>query len=383
MPGNLKIERIQTPAGSDLRQLEIQHNNAINDDQQAAFACSTDQVWSWQTAVASSLQALGRGSTDTNVASGQLTLAINGIPVTKAAVTIGTAIGAQIIPTGGLWGSYAMDIVAAGTITITPAALNTSGYATEALAIAAVPFRVAGSARMGSFTVQSQAAHNWTAATDALAGGASGSPAQTTNYYPDDGRFAPSGVAVNPNGVLTASPSGPGVAWTGGRNGVLIPTVLSIGGTDVNIKTTAFTYSANGITNLAKAVVTAGTAIGALGTTAINQWAVFAMYIDAAGVITFLAGPQNVPGYPLEQQAKDDLAHIFPVAGKCQIGYFTVKTKVGSPWVAGTDSPFGGATGNVAAATNYYPTPGISLLSGNSASQIAGAAGTILGAAQY
>lgn len=383
MPGIVKIEKITAPAGSDLRQLEIQHNNAVSDDQQAAFACSGDYVWSWQTAVTASGQALGRGSTDTNIGSGQLTLAINGIPVTKAAVAAGTAIGAQTV-TADMWAAYSLDIVAAGTITVSPAAGNVAGYATEALAIAAVPARVTAKARMGYITVKTKAATAWIAGTDGLAGGSTGNFASITNYYPFDGMFAATGTATNPAGVVTASTSGPGVAWTGGRNGVLIPTVLAIGSTDTNVSNTAFTFSANGVTNIAKAAVAAGTALGALGTTPANQWAIFGMYIDSLGVITFLAGPSNAStGYPTEQQAIGDLAKIFPVAGKAQMGYFTVKTMLATAWIAGTDALGGGTTGNEASATNYYPTAGISPAAGNGASQIAGGGGTVLGAANY
>lgn len=377
MPGLPKLEKFTTHPGSDLRQLEIQYNNGVIDDQSNAFAGSLDVVWSWQTAVASSLQALGRGSTDTAVGSGQLTLAINGIPVTKAAVTTGTALTAQTVP-ADQWAVYALDIIAAGTITVLPGALNTTGYATEALAIAAVPARVAAKARMGFLTVKTAAATAWIGATDALAGGATGNPASVTNYYPFDGIFAPTGVST------TASITGPGLAWTGGRNGVLIAPVLAIGSTDTRFSTTAFTYSANGITNLAKAAVTAGTAFGALGTIPADKWGIIVAYIDAAGTITYLSGPSNyTTGYTSDPAAQGDLAHIFPVAGKCQLGYVTIKTKAATAFIVGTDALAGGATGNVAAATNYYPTAGITLLAGQTASYLCGRGGAPVTAANY
>ncbi len=383
MPGTLKLEKITTVNASDQRQVEIQHNNATNDYQIASLGLSTDAVWSWQSAVSSNGKALGRGSTDTAVATGKFTFAVGGIPESKAAVTTGTAPTAQTVP-ASTWAIYALDVVTGGTLSVAPGALNTTGYATEALAIAALPARITAKARLGYYTVLASAS-GWVGATDALAGGSTGNPATTTNYYPYDGLFAPTGLAYGPDGVtVTANVNPTGSAWTGGRNGVIIATVLSRGSSDTNLASTAFVYSANGVTNINKAAVAAGTALGALGTIPANMWGVISAYISSTGTITFLSGPANyTTGYATEAQAIGDLNKMFPTAGLCQMGYITVKAQSGNAWIAGTDALAGGTSGNEAAYTNYYPTPGITLLQGQTASLIATRTGAVLTSANY
>lgn len=391
-----KLEKLTTVPGSDLRQLEIQHNAAVTDLQNAAFAGSLDALWAWQTAAANSGQTLGRGSTDTAIASGAFKFAINGVPEAKAAVTTGTAIGAQTVP-ASLWASYALDIATGGTITVTAAALNTTGYATEALAIAAVPYPVTAKARMGYITVLASAS-TWVAATDALAGGSSGNPATTTNYYPFDGVFAAKGTALNGNGVVSlagagvkggVTAKGTGWAWSGGRNGIIIPTVMSRASTDTRVATTAFTYNANGVNNLAKAAVAAGTAFGALGSVPAGKWGILIVLINSLGTVSYMSGPSNyTTGYTTEGEAIGDLANVFPSSGLAFVGYLTVKTASGQPFVVQTDALAGGSSGNPASATNYYPVNGVVnaegfLQAGFSAQAIANREGKILTSANY
>lgn len=385
--GPLKLERLTTHPGSDLRQLEIQHNNVVNDAQAASWAGSLDTVWAWQTAAANSGQALGRGSTDTNIASGAFKFAINGVPEAKAAVTAGTAIGAQTVP-ASLWALYALDIATGGGITVTPAAGNATGYATEALAIAAAPARVTAKARMGYITVLASAS-TWIAATDALAGGVSGNPATTTNYYPFDGVFSATGLALGPNGTVVASTAANGAAWSGGRNGVVIPTVLSRASTDTRVALTAFTYNARGICNIAKGAVAAGTTFGALGTIPASKWGVIVCLIDSLGTVTYQSAAGNyTTGYDTEAQAIGALGSLFPAANLCMFGYLTIKASA-SGFVVATDALAGGASGNPASGTNYYPTAGIALptsglgVSGFTAAQIAQRHGTALTSANY
>lgn len=388
MPGTLKTEFITTANGSDLRQLEIQHNNVVNDGQIIGLANSTDSVWSWQSAAANSAQALGRGSTDTAVATGKLTAAFGGIPETKAAVTTGTAPTAQTVP-ADTWAIYAMDMVTGGTLSVAPGAANaTTGYATEALAIAALPARITAKARLGYYTVKTATGLAWIGATDGLAGGSSGNVASQTNYYPYDGLYAPTGVAYGPNGIVTASTANAGRAWTGGRNGVIVATVLAIGSTDTRISSTAFLYSSNGVTNINKAANTTGSAMGALGTIPANMWGVIALYINALGTQTFAMSPgSSTTGFTTEAAAIGDLSKLFPTftasAQVTLMGYTTVKAQSANAWICGTDAMAGGSTGNEAAGTNYYPTAGITLLQGESASLIASAKGTVLSSAQY
>lgn len=390
MPGTLKLEKLTTHPGSDLRQLEIQYNNGVKDAALDAIACSTDVVWSWQTAAANSGQALGRGSTDTNLATGKVVFAIAGIPEAKAAVAAGTALGALGTIPASTWGVIAVDVATGGTISYVSGAANyTTGYSTEADAIAALPARVTAKARLGYITVKASAS-TWVAGTDALAGGATGNPATTTNYYPNDGVFCPTGQAVGPNGVVTAADNASdstGSAWTGGRNGVIIATTLSRGSTDTRVGLTAFTYSANGVTNLAKGAVAAGTAFGALGTIPASKWGIIVMMIDSLGTQTYLSGPSNyTTGYNTEAQAIGDLSKIFPTAtatgGLCRFGYVTIKASA-SGFVVGTDALAGGSSGNPASGTNYYPTAGVTLTQGQAASLLANREGRVLTSAMY
>lgn len=389
MPGLPKLERLTSHPGSDVRQLTIQYNNLINDTQGDDFGLSSSLVFAWSTVAANSLQPIGRGSTDTAVATGALRFLITGQAASeaKAAVTTGTAIGAQTVP-ADKWACYAMDIATGGTITITAAAANTTGYATEALAIAACPARVTAKARLGYFTVKTKAATAWIAATDALAGGATGNPASTTNYYPVIGINGPSGTPANC--ALLAGSVFPGGAFNGGASGVLIPTVLSAGSTDTNLATTAFTYNAGGAADIAKGAVAAGTAFGALGTIPADKWGLIAMFIDGTGTFSFKSAPGNYTGdYKTEAQAQGGLSGITPTANTALVGYVTIKTKAATAFVVGTDALAGGASGNPASATNYYPTVGLFLATsgpdfvGMTASQIADRRGQVLTSAQY
>lgn len=109
-------------------------------------------------------------------------ITVAGVPVVVAAQTAQAFGALGTIPTA-TWGIIAIDRVAAGTTTFVSGAANYStGYATEALAIAAAPAKTASKARVGYVTVLA-ASPGWVAGTDALAGGSGGTPATSTNYY--------------------------------------------------------------------------------------------------------------------------------------------------------------------------------------------------------
>lgn len=382
MPGIAKNENLTSPNGSDLRQTQIQHNNAVSDLAALAFAGSLDVVWAWQTPVTASLQALGRGSTDTQIGTGALKFAVNGMPEAKAAVAAGTAIGAQTV-TADQWALYVLDIASGGAITVTPAAGNVAGYATEALAIAACPARVTAKARLGYITLKTKTATAWVAATDGLAGGSTANFASITNYYPFDGIMSATGAPTN---VFNVNGQ-----WNGTRNGVVIPTVLSRGSTDTQLANTAFTFNANGLNNVAKAAVAAGTAFGALGTIPADTWGVIAAFIDAGGTVSYVSGSANYSGgYGSEASALSaGAASIAPPAGKCLMGLVTIKTKAATAFIVGTDALAGGVTGNVASATFYYPIAGVAPaisglgLVGMAAAQIAQRSGVPLSSVNY
>lgn len=376
-----KIEHITTSAGSDQRQGQVQFNQSLADDAQGSYAYWGDAVLAWFTGVPASGLTIGRGGTDTNIATGQVNFKISGQAASevKAAVTAGTAIGAQTV-TADQWALYALDIASGGTITVTPAAGNVAGYATEPLAIAALPPRTTVKARLGFITVKTKAATVWVAGTDGLAGGATGNFASFTNYYPFSGQFAPTGTPTS-----CSLAGGMGALWTAGANGVVIPTTLARGATDTNVATIACTYNAGGACNIPKAAVSAGTALGALGTVPKGTWAAIAVFIDIGGTITFASGGDNYgTGYASNQAAINAMSMVTPPANKCMLGYFTLTTKdAATAWIAGTDALAGGSSGNPAAFTNYYPTPGFTPSAGVNAAPIASRTGTVLGPPQY
>lgn len=132
---------------------------------------------------------LSLGSTNTAVASTAFDYVLSGVAYSKAAVATGTALAAGTIPSN-TWGVYRTSINSAGTIAFTAGAANfTTGYATEALAIAALPALPASSWNMGYLTVQTKTGSAFIGGTDALAGGTGGNVANATNYYPGETSF--------------------------------------------------------------------------------------------------------------------------------------------------------------------------------------------------
>jgi len=166
-------DRITTPVNSDTRDLAVQFNALLTNLSTLFAGIAGDSVL-----VAGSL---GRGTTVT-LATGAQGIAINGVPVLVAAQT-GQAFGALGTIPASKWGVIGVERVAAGTTTFTSGAANyTTGYDTEALAIAALPAQTADKVRVGYVTVLASAS-TWIAGTDALAGGSGGNVATTTNYY--------------------------------------------------------------------------------------------------------------------------------------------------------------------------------------------------------
>ncbi len=95
--------------------------------------------------------ALAIGSTKPNVANGAFDYRIAGIKYSKAAVAAGTALSGVNVPQD-LYGVWALDIDAAGTITIAPAADNATGYASIALGVADLPAVASTKVRLGYAT---------------------------------------------------------------------------------------------------------------------------------------------------------------------------------------------------------------------------------------
>lgn len=160
-------------SGGANRDNALQHNALLSDLVDFARLFTTDGVL-----VAT---VLSRGTTVT-LATAATTITIAGVPVLVAAQTA-QAFGALGTIPASTWGIIGVDAVAAGTITFVSASANyTTGYATEALAIAAFPAKTASKARLGYVTILASSS-GWVTGTDALAGGTGGTPATTTNYY--------------------------------------------------------------------------------------------------------------------------------------------------------------------------------------------------------
>lgn len=168
-----KLSQRTSGRDTDAEQLKIQFNNLMNTMAALALAFTSDGVLKGTT--------LSIGTTVT-LASSQCVITIAGVPVSVAATTA-QALGALGTIPANLWGIIGVDAVAASTITFVSGAANyTTGYTTEALAIAAAPAKSTAKARIGYLTIQASAS-TFVVGTDALAGGTGGNPATTTNYY--------------------------------------------------------------------------------------------------------------------------------------------------------------------------------------------------------
>lgn len=97
-----------------------------------------------------------------------------------ATTTFDTGTSAQIA--SAKWGAALLSINSAGSAVVTWFTAAGAGYASEALAIAAMTAAAATDTVVGYITVLA-AGSTWVAGTDALASGTGGTPATTTNYY--------------------------------------------------------------------------------------------------------------------------------------------------------------------------------------------------------
>lgn len=129
---------------------------------------------------------------------------INGVPVLLAALTA-QAFGALGTIPASTWGVIGIDRVAAGTATFVSGAANyTTGYASEAAALAANPALTASKARVGYLTILASSS-GWVAGTDALASGTGGNPATTTNYYPGTAMYAQAALTAKQIGNMNGT----------------------------------------------------------------------------------------------------------------------------------------------------------------------------------
>lgn len=177
-PGK-KLTRLTVKPHEDLYQLVIQHNALLTN---FALAVDTQTATGNVTVVTPTIGTTVTIAVPTNV------IQINGVKTLVAALTA-QAFGALGTIPASTWGIITMERVAAGTATFVSGAANyTTGYASEAAALAAIPAITAAKVRVGYITVLASSS-TWVAGTDALAGGTGGNPATTTNYYPGVGLY--------------------------------------------------------------------------------------------------------------------------------------------------------------------------------------------------
>lgn len=112
---------------------------------------------------------LGIGSDAPKVAYGAFTYHINGQQYSKTASTAGIALSGDTVP-DATYGAWALEINAAGTVAIVPAAANGTGYASSALALAGIPAQTADKARMGTVVILNAGATFVPGTTDLSAG---------------------------------------------------------------------------------------------------------------------------------------------------------------------------------------------------------------------
>jgi hypothetical protein len=169
-----------TPRESDVAALVVEHNKLIDDVSRLLAAHVGDGNI---TVVTPSI------GTTVTLAVPASVIQINGVATLLAALTA-QGFGALGTIPAGKWGVIGAERIAAGTCTFTSGANNyTSGYNTEAEALAALPAQSADKVLVGYLTIQGGAG-GWIAATSALAGGSGGTPAAATNYYPGTGLYA-------------------------------------------------------------------------------------------------------------------------------------------------------------------------------------------------
>lgn len=167
-------ERVTTPVNSDQRALVASFNALLDGFQRVLVAETGDVVVTPAT--------ISNGTTVT-LTVGASNIKINGVPTALAAAA-NTAFGSLGSIPADTWGVIAVERVAAGTVSFTSGAANyTTGYATEAAAIAALPAQSADTVQVAYLTILTASGQPWVAGTDALEGQTGGNPATTTNFY--------------------------------------------------------------------------------------------------------------------------------------------------------------------------------------------------------
>lgn len=160
----------------------------VSDGVNPPWMTSPEDAWAatvinYDTAVVT----LSRGAPDTTLAVASVTTAVQnaaGVTTFATVSSAGLTFPAGTVP-NNQWAAWRVRYTTAGGLVLVAAAANyTTGYASEAAAIAAVPsVNVPTQFNVGYLTLQTKAGNTWIANTDALAGGATGHVAKSTTYY--------------------------------------------------------------------------------------------------------------------------------------------------------------------------------------------------------
>ena len=193
--------KLTTKPGSDQRRGQIALNDLMNN-----VIAAIAQICGDAGCITTSTPSIG---TTVTIACSASRIQVAGVQADLAAETAKAFGALGTIPTTK-WGLIVLERIANGTTTFVSAAANyTTGYATEALAIAAMPARTANKAVVGYVTIYASHASGWVAGTDALAGGTGGNPAGTTNYYAiygaNDALFWTANQIANSTGTVVTS----------------------------------------------------------------------------------------------------------------------------------------------------------------------------------
>lgn len=204
-PGSAK-PNVNSTLNSDIRQGIVSENMALYAMNNVLAALGGAEV-----PMTTSVPSIG---TTVTLAAQASFISINGVNGSVAALTA-QAFGALGTIPASTWGVIKLSRIANGTASFVSGADNyTSGYASEADAIAAMPADESAKVATGFITVLASAS-GWVAGTDALAGGTGGNPATTTNYYGfigaadvTTGPWAATLQIANPAGTIITSTAG-------------------------------------------------------------------------------------------------------------------------------------------------------------------------------
>lgn len=154
--------------------------------------------------------ALGIGSDAPKVAYGAFNYHINGQQYSKTASTAGVALSGATVPDAKA-GAWALEINAAGTVSIVEAPDNATGYASAVAAVAALPAQTADKARLGTVAILNAGATFVPGTTDLSAGTVTDTYADATPLLTTIGSAVSSS---SPDAITAAAPTAVGTLST-------------------------------------------------------------------------------------------------------------------------------------------------------------------------